>query len=73
MPEISQAMIGALQEAMAQLTAAVSSQASTIATLMANKADRPDVENLSARVDSMQTDITAISAAVKPVVDVKVG
>ena len=73
MAEISQAMIGALQEAMAQLTAAVSSQAATIATLMANKADRPDVENLFARIDSMQTDITAISVAVKPVVDAKVG
>ncbi len=72
MAEISQAMIGALQEAMAQLTAAVSSQAATIANLLANKADKPDVENLSARVDSMQTDISAISATVKPSVDVKV-
>ncbi len=73
MAEISQAMIASLQETAAQLAAAVSSLNAAVANVLVNKADKTEVDNLSARVDSVQTDITAISAAVKPVVDVKVG
>ena len=64
MAEISQAMVGALQEAMAQLTAAVSSLTATASLLIANKADKTDLDNLSARLDSVQTTLTAQISAI---------
>lgn len=44
MAEISEAIIGALQTAMAEITAAVSSLASSISTIIANKADKVELD-----------------------------
>jgi molybdopterin converting factor small subunit len=54
MAEISQAMIGSLQEAMAQLTAAVSSLTSTASVILASKADKSELEQ---KIGVLQTTI----------------
>lgn len=69
MPEISQAMIGALQEAMAQLTAAVSSLTSTASTLLAHKADKTELISLS---DKVETDVKQQKIDLQTEIELKV-